>query len=117
MSKKPIDNAVSHFSGLQTRVIKVEEWGDDKGPLEIYVTTFTLHEKGRLFAKGNVSDVNALADILIMKAKDSKGDQMFTLDDKHRLVHKVDADVLSRVANEIMVPVPTNIQEEKKNLK
>jgi len=42
---------------------------------------------------------------------------MFTLDDKHRLVHKVDADVLSRVANEIMVPVPTNIQEEKKNLK
>ncbi len=85
--------------------------------MEIYVTPFTLHEKGRLFAKGNVSDVNALADILIMKAKDSKGDQMFTLDDKHRLVHKVDADVLSRVGfNEIMVPVPTNIQEEK-NLK
>ncbi len=51
MSKKPIDNAVSHFSGLQTRVIKVEEWGDDKDPLEIYVTPFTLHEKGDCLPK------------------------------------------------------------------
>ena len=113
--KKPIDSAVTHYSGIETRVIKVEEWGDENGPLEIYVTPFTLHEKGRLFAKSNMSDVNALADVLIMKAKDSKGDQVFTLDDKHKLVHKVDADVLAKVANKIISASPTNIATEKKN--
>ncbi len=51
MSKKPIDNAVSHFSGLQTRVIKVEEWGDDKYPLKFMLPHLLYMKKGDCLPK------------------------------------------------------------------
>ena len=39
-----IERAVAHFSAQEFRAIEVPEWGDDDGPLVIYVEPFTLRE-------------------------------------------------------------------------
>ncbi len=51
-------------------------------------------------------DMAMLAYVLIYKALDSNGDQIFSLEDKQTLLTKVDRNVLIRVSNEIMAEQP-----------
>ena len=46
--------------------------------------------------------MSILADILVMKGLDKDGNKLFTLEDKLALMHKVDSDVLSRIATEMV---------------
>ena len=112
---KAIDSVINHFNAHDIRKIEVPEWkGKDGGALIIYVTPFTLTEKQRVFNRANVSDVGALADIVIMKAQDEKGKNLFTLEYKPTLMQKADADIVARIANEITTAT-TDLQSEKKN--
>lgn len=110
-----IDRAKSHFESLGTQSIEVPEWKDDDGkPTIIYWNPITLSEKNKLFKKSdNLSDVSILADILIMKALDKDGNKVFTLEDKIPLMHKVDSDVLSRLATAMVQAI--SVDEVKKN--
>ena len=110
-----IDRAKSHFESLGTQSIEVPEWKDDDGkPTIIYWNPITLSEKNKLFKKSdNLSDVSILADILIMKALDKDGNKVFTLEDKIALMHKVDSDVLSRLATAMVQAI--SVDEVKKN--
>ena len=112
---KIIDRAKSHFESLGTQSIEVPEWKDDDGkPTVIYWNPITLSEKNKLFKKSdNLSDVSILADILIMKALDKDGNKVFTLEDKIPLMHKVDSDVLSRLATAMVQAI--SVDEVKKN--
>ena len=112
---KFIDRAKSHFESLGVQHIEVPEWKDEAGnPSVIYWNPITLSEKNKLFRKSeNLSDVSILADILIMKSLDKDGNKLFLLEDKIALMHKVDPDVLSKVAT-AMVQVITP-EEVKKN--
>ena len=53
------------------------------------------------------------ADILVMKALDKDGNKIFTLEDKLALMHKVDSDVLSRIATAMVQAI--NPEVVKKN--
>ena len=98
-----IDRAVAHFTAQEVRTIEVPEWGDEDGPLTIYVEPFTLREQGRLHkASSGGGDATVLADVLIMMCMDADGAKMFDLGDKRALQTKVDAGVLARVASEII---------------
>jgi hypothetical protein len=110
-----IDRAKSHFESLGTQSIEVPEWKDDDGkPTIVYWNPITLSEKNKLFKKSdNLSDVSILADILIMKALDKDGNKVFTLEDKIALMHKVDSDVLSRLATAMVQAI--SVDEVKKN--
>jgi hypothetical protein len=110
-----IDRAKSHFESLGTQSIEVPEWKDDDGkPTIVYWNPVTLSEKNKLFKKSdNLSDVSILADILIMKALDKDGNKAFTLEDKIVLMHKVDSDVLSRLATAMVQAI--SVDEVKKN--
>ena len=110
-----IDRAKSHFESLGTQSIEVPEWKDDDGkPTIVYWNPITLSEKNKLFKKSdNLSDVSILADILIMKALDKDGNKVFTLEDKIPLMHKVDSDVLSKIATAMVQAI--NPEEVKKN--
>ena len=112
---KFIDRAKSHFESLGVQSLEVEEWKDEAGnPSTIYWNPITLSEKNKLFKKSdNLNDVGILADIVIMKAIDKDGNKLFTLEDKIGLMHKVDSDVLSRIATSMVQIV--NPQEVKKN--
>ena len=110
-----IDIAKSHFENLGTQSIEVPEWKDEDGkPTVIYWNPITLSEKNKLFRKSdNLNDVSILADIVVMKAIDKDGNKIFTLEDKLSLMHKVDSDVLSRIATEMVKAI--NPEEVKKN--
>ena len=112
---KIIDRAKGHFESLGVQSIEVPEWKDEDGnPSVIYWNPITLSEKNKLFKKSdNMSDVSILADILIMKALDKNGNKVFTLEDKIPLMHKVDSDVLSKVASAMVQAI--NPEEVKKN--
>ena len=112
---KFIDRAKSHFESLGVQSLEVEEWKDEAGnPSVIYWNPITLSEKNKLFKKSdNLNDVSILADIVIMKAIDKDGNKLFTLEDKIGLMHKVDSDVLSRIATSMVQIV--HPQEVKKN--
>ena len=110
-----LDNARSHFENIGVQSIEVPEWKDENGnPSIIYWNPINLYEKNVLFKKsGSMSDVSILADIVLMKALDKNGNKIFTLEDKLVLMHKVDSDVLSKVATAMVQAI--NPEEVKKN--
>ena len=97
-----LDNAKNHFDNLGTKKIEVPEWGDENGPAFIYAEPCTLADKGKIKKRSEKDEIDALAYILILKAQDAQGNKLFTLEDKHALKTKVDPDVLSRIASEMM---------------
>jgi len=110
-----LDHARSHFENIGVQSIEVPEWKDEHGkPSIIYWNPINLHEKNILFKKsGNMSEVSILADILVMKALDKDGNKIFKPEDKLVLMHKVDSDVLSKVATSMVQAI--HPEEVKKN--
>jgi hypothetical protein len=112
-----IDRATAHFSLYKTRTIEVPEWGEGEGivaPLIIYCPPITLAQKQRI---SNYTDsmgvMEALAQTLILLAKDEAGKPLFTIADKHALMHRTDPDVLARVVREMTRP--RTVAEQEKN--
>ena len=103
---KAIERAKAHFDSLDVKKIVVPEWGDDNAPLEIYAKPLTLQETSKLYAMAKDNEMTMLAYVLIYKALDANGDQIFSLEDKQTLLTKVDRNVLIRVSNEIMAEQP-----------
>ena len=112
---KVIDRAKSHFESLGVQSIDIPEWKDDDGKsTKVFWNPITLSEKNKLFKKSdNLNDISILADIVVMKALDKDGKKMFSLEDKLALMHKVDSDVLSRIATSMVQAIQP--EEVKKN--
>ncbi len=103
-----IDLVREHFASLGTRKIEVPEW-----KLTIYATPVTLAEKNRLYRKSKESDMELLADVLIMKAQNDKGEKLFTIEHKATLLNKADSNVLARTANMILAADSPDVAELK----
>lgn len=101
---KAIELAKAHFKTLKTKTIEVAEWGDENGPLVIYVEPFTLKDKAKLQAVTKVtgSEIDALVELVVMKSLDKNGDKLFTIEDKHALRNAVDSRILEKISAEIM---------------
>lgn len=109
-----IDRAVDHFDSIEIRTMDVEEWGDENGALVIYAKPLTLMETQKLYRLSKKDDLALLAYALIHKALDEEGNKMFSLDDKHRLMNKVDVSVLTKIGTWIMGTDETQEEIEKK---
>jgi len=113
-----IDRVKSHFETLQTKTIEVSEWKDENGnPSVFYSEPLTLEEKNIIFKKSNnFQDLNVLVDLLIMKlqVKNDKGDfiKAFSPEDKFALRKKADSNIISDIANQILVD--TSFEEAEK---
>lgn len=110
-----IDRIVEHFNAKGVKTIEVPEWGDGKKPLLVYVTPLTMTQKSKIFKKAHESDASLFVDLLIMKAKDSEGNPLFTLADKPTLMRQADVDVIIRIGNEILGQ-PEDLEQAEKNL-
>jgi len=101
---KAIELAKAHFKTLKTKTIEVAEWGNEDGPLIIYVEPFTLKDKAKLQAVTKVSgsEIDALVELVVMKALDKNGEKLFTIEDKHALRNAVDSRILEKISSEIM---------------
>jgi hypothetical protein len=113
-----IDRVKSHFETLKTLTIEVEEWKDENGnPSVFYSEPLTLEEKNIIFKKSNnFQDLTVLVDLLIMKLqiKNEKGEMIkaFSPEDKFALRKKADSNVISEVANKILLD--TSFEEAEK---
>ena len=116
---KVIDRAKSHFESLGVQHIEVPEWEDEHGhSTVIYWNPITLGEKKKIFSSDIsggmvINDVGVLADIVVMKSLDKDGKKLFQLEDKIAIMHKVDSDVLAKIATAIMKTPTPNDQKKK----
>ncbi len=113
-----IDRVKSHFESLKTITIEVDEWKDEHGNSSVfYSEPLTLEERNYIIKKSNnFEDLNALVDLLIMKllVKNDKGEMVkaFNPEDKFALRKKADSNVISTIANQILLD--TNYEEAEK---
>ena len=113
-----IDRVKSHFETLKTITIEVEEWKDEHGnPSVFYSEPLTLEEKNIIFKKSNnFQDLTVLVDLLLMKLliKNDKGDlvKAFSPEDKFALRKKADSNLVSDIANKILID--TSFEEAEK---
>ena len=104
-----IDRVKTHFETLKTITIEVNEWKDEHGNASIfYSEPLTLEEKNTIFKKSNnFQDLTILVDLLIMKlqVKNDKGEMIkaFDVNDKFALRKKADSNVISTIANQILL--------------
>ena len=104
-----IDRVKNHFETLKTITIEVSEWKDEHNqPSIFYSEPLTLEEKNIIFKKSNnFTDLTVLVDLLIMKlqVKNDKGElvKAFNPEDKFALRKKADSNVISTIANQILL--------------
>lgn len=108
-----IDRVKAQFESLGIKKIEVAEWGEEGKPLTIYCSPFTLAEKRNLFKGAKNDDLGVLVDAIVLKAKDSEGNKIFKLDDKQVLLNNADANVIGRVATEMLAGVSYEEAEKK----
>lgn len=98
------------------RKVSVAEWGDD-APLEIFAGTLTCHDVDRLQKKHkdflNNMTIEAMVDLIILKAENADGEKLFTLEDKPHLMREP-VIVVTRVAGEVFGSV-LSVEEAEKN--
>lgn len=108
-----IDRVKAQFESLGIKKIEVAEWGEEGKPLIIYCTPFTLAEKRNLFKGAKNDDLGVLVDAIVLKAKNSDGEKIFKLDDKQVLLNNADANVIARVATEMLNGISYEEAEKK----
>ena len=114
MANPIIDRARAHFSAQGANSIDVPEWGDESGPLSVFWTPITCAERQKITARyKDGQSQEALVYALILKAKDAKGDLLFTLEDKHALMNGVDVSIVDRIANAILTVL--TVEDAEKN--
>jgi hypothetical protein len=94
-----ISRVCAHFDALTPKKITVSEWGN----LEIHATPITVAEQKRIYGgKEDASAYDIVIEVLIVKAKDAKGQPLFTIADRPALLNHADPAVVARVAGEIL---------------
>ena len=112
---KVIDRAKEHFASFGTQSMEVDEWTDEHGkPTKIYWTPLTLGERHKMIPDAFIAfkDISLMATVVVTKALDKSGNKLFLPEDILGLKHKVDPEVIGKIANQICA-TPT-IQEQKK---
>jgi hypothetical protein len=98
-----IGRATDHYKQKPLKRIEVEEWGDDEGPLVVFAEPFTLRDQAKISTiTKNQPESEVLAELLIMKLIDEDGNKIFSIEDKQLLRTQVDAQVVARIATQIM---------------
>lgn len=110
----PIERIKQHWADRITEVrqIAVPEWGDDDGPLLIFVKPTNLAQRGKLFKLANNDSLDAVAETLILRARKEDGTSIFAPADREALMTSCDPDVLTRVASEINSDINAASQDE-----
>ena len=96
-----LEKAKEHFKAIDRKIIDVPEWN-----ITVYSQPMTLADKRKLSRNASPDDPTLFANVLILKAEDKEGKKLYSLEDKHALLHEVDADIVGRVAQQILSVIP-----------
>ena len=104
-----LERAAAHYAAQEKTRVEVPEWGIDGAPLVIFHTGLTVAERRKIFradSSGRAPDgPTSCVRAVILKACDESGKRLFSEMDEHDLTHKVDSDVVGRIAASILVGV------------
>ena len=104
-------------SSSQRSRVEVEEWGDDDAPMVLYAAPLLCGEFNRLQKKHpdflSNQTIEALVDLIIMKAQDADGEKVFDIEDKPILMRQP-VTIVSNVAAGLMGSLQ-NIEDAEKN--
>jgi hypothetical protein len=100
----------------ERNMVEVADWGDSDGPMRIYAGAVTGAEIDKVVRKhpnflANPT-IEAMVDMIILKAEDENGEKWFTLEDKMTMLHEpfaIVADVFASVFN------AASVEEQEKN--
>lgn len=99
------------------RVISISEWGDDDAPMQLYSGPITAGDINKLQRKHkdflNNQTIDAMVDLIILKAETKEGEKAFTLEDKPILMREP-VTVISTLAADMFGDVES-IEEQEKN--
>lgn len=102
-----LDRAKAHFDLQGVTRIEVPEWLDESGnPTVMYSQPFTLADRKKLIKFAQEDDLEFIVRLVIMKCENADGEKCFDLSEKPVLMTKVDPNVISRIAAQI-VATPT----------
>lgn len=115
MSK--LGDLIRSISATTRNQFEVAEWGDEGQPLIIYSTPLTAGEFNKLQNKHpnflNDMKMDALVDLIILKAEDENGEKLFDLEDKPTL-RRQPVVTISNVAAGVMGEIHS-IEDAEKN--
>lgn len=111
---KLIDALVARAQDLSARRVEVPEIKQPDGrPYAIFITPMTILEQRELSRRYKDDPHSYLVGALIMKARDEKGDPVFTLEDKDTLMRRCPASLVQWMAAEISRTA--TVEEAEKN--
>lgn len=109
-----IDAMVARAQDLGARRVEVPELKQPDGkPYAIFITPMTILEQRELSRRYKDDPHSYLVGALIMKARDDKGEPVFTLDDKDTLMRRCPASLVQWMAAEISRSA--SVEEQEKN--
>ena len=97
-----LDRAKKHFNDQPIIEIKVPEWTDENGDATVlYSKPFTMKERMTLYRFADGDDLEFMIRLVIMKALDRDGNNLFDLTHKKDFENSVDPNVIMRIAGKI----------------
>lgn len=103
-----IDRAKSHFESQGLTRIEVPEWPDENGNATVlFSQPFTLQERKTLQKYAKEDDLEFVIRLVIMKAMNEAGEKVFDISDKPVFLNRVDPNVITRIAEEMMMSPST----------
>ena len=98
-----LERAKAHFDAQGVTRIEVPEWPDEKGnPTVMYSQPFTLGDRKKLIKFAQEDDLEFIVRLVIMKCETEDGEKAFDLSDKPVLMNKVDPEIISRIAAQVV---------------
>lgn len=96
-----LDRARAHYESMGSVKIEVPEWKDENGnPTILYAEPMTMEERRKLNKYADDSQ-EYLVRLVIAKALDEQGNQVFGIEDKPILMKRVSDMVIARIAGDI----------------
>ena len=104
-----IDKAVAHFSNRAIRTLEVPEW-----EVTVYAKNLSLNDKSEWLTKAEGDSTKYLCYAIIYGLTSENGEKLFDIGDLHKLRNNVDPDIVSKLANFVLVSdVPDEEGREK----
>lgn len=100
---RAIDRAVAHYKKRKNIEISVPEWGDEKGPLIIYMTPLSISDMNAIRAMSKKNDAESVfaVNLIVMKATDKQGERLFSVNDRESLITQCDQSVIERISERL----------------
>lgn len=107
---KLIDKAVSHFNSKEVRSITIPEWD-----MTLYAKNVSLSDKSNWIKRADGDTTLLLVYAVIFGLTDEKGETVFDVGDKHKLMHHVDPEIVSRLGTFVLTASAKDEEEREKN--